>query len=365
MIARNRELARTLALWLALAIGAALAGNALAGLRGAALGIGAAMAAAVPFLILTYRRYRALRTMAGNLDAVLHGERELSFDRMDEGELAVLASELDKMVLRLTLTADDLAAERTRLADALADISHQLKTPLTALSLTTELVRKDLSADGARPQTVERLRQIEALEMRVEDLVSTLLRLAQLDAGALAFAREPVAVASLTERAAAPLAIAFDLADVELVQDIEDGASFAGDAAWTTEALGNVLKNCLEHTPAGGRVTVSAREDLIACRIRVTDTGPGIAEADLPHIFERFYRGSAASADRGEKRSGGSPAPDGAALVIPAGVGIGLSLARALVTAQGGTLTAENARDASGAVTGALFTFTFFKDVAV
>ena len=191
MIARNRELARTLALWLALAIGAALAGNALAGLRGAALGIGAAMATAVPFLILTYRRYRALRTMAGNLDAVLHGERELSFDRMDEGELAVLASELDKMVLRLTLTADDLAAERTRLADALADISHQLKTPLTALSLTTELVRKDLSADGARPQTVERLRQIEALEMRVEDLVSTLLRLAQLDAGALAFAREP------------------------------------------------------------------------------------------------------------------------------------------------------------------------------
>ena len=362
MLSRNRPLRRAVIAWLAVtAIVAALA-TAFLGRDGALIALAASLAAALPFLIHTYLRYRDLKRLAARLDAVLHGERELAFERMGEGELAILASELDKMVLRLTLTADDLARERQQLADALADISHQLKTPLTALSLTTELVRKDLLRRGDCPAEVERLRHIEQLEVHVQELVAVLLRLGGLDAGALQFAHVPVAVAELVERAAAPLAIAYDLADVALVFDIEDGCSFTGDVAWTAEALGNILKNCLEATPAGGTVTVRACEDLIACRITVEDTGPGIAEEDLPHIFERFYRGRhpGDTADAQEEPSEGT-----SSAVNPAGVGIGLSLARALISAQGGTLTAENVRDADGAPAGARFSITFFKDIAV
>lgn len=354
MLARNREFARAVLVWLILT-GIAATCALWCGRVDTALGIAVGSAlAALPFLCLTVWRYRELRRLASRLDAVLAGERELAFSQMEEGELAVLASELDKMVARLTRTAEDLARERQSLADALADISHQLKTPLTSLALTTELVRKELARHGDAPELVERLRRIEALEMRVEELVSVLLRLARLDAGALDFAQATVSVDELVERAASPLAIAYDLADVALGTELEPGASFTGDLAWTAEALGNVLKNCLEHTPAGGHVTVRAVEDILACRISVEDTGPGIAEEDLPHIFERFYRGG-----RGAGENGASSE------VNPAGVGIGLSLARALVSAQGGTLTAENARDDAGRVTGARFTFTFFKDLAV
>ena len=107
-------------------------------------------------------------------------------------------------------------------------------------------------------------------------------------------------------------------------------ATFQGDAPWTAEAVENIAKNCMEHTPPGGTVTVAVSEDALACTIAVSDTGPGIAPEDLPHIFERFYRGR------------GGEGPD---VAQPAGFGIGLSLAQALVSAQGGTLRAFNNPD--------------------
>ena len=350
MLARNRELRRAVMAWAVLAAAMTLAGWRLAGTSGAAIALGSGFAAALPFLVLTWYRYRKLSQLSTRIDAVLHGERTLDLDHMDEGELAILASELEKMTMRFTLTADDLARERQSLADALADISHQLKTPLTSLSLTTELVRKSLAARPDCAAEIARLRRIERLQRRVEELVAALLKLARLDAGTLRLARADVSVAKLVDRAAEPLAIAYDIAGVELVREIAPDAHFTGDLAWTAEALGNILKNCMEHTPAGGTVTVRANEDLLACRITVEDTGGGIADEDLPHIFERFYRGRDAA---------------GPSEVDPAGVGIGLSLAQALVVAQGGTLTAANARDAQGAVTGARFTLAFFKNQTI
>ena len=113
----------------------------------------------------------------------------------------------------------------------------------------------------------------------------------------------------------------------------------------------------MEHTPAGGVIAISAQEDLLACRLRVEDTGGGISEADLPHIFERFYRGAPAGAS-----AAGS---QGASAVNPAGIGIGLALARSLIVAQNGAVRASNVRDAGGRVTGARFDIVFFKDAAV
>lgn len=304
----------------------------------------------VIFIILTNRRYRALAKMAANLDRVLAGERDIRLRDMSEGELAILSSEIDKVIARLNLTVDELQAEKLALSDALADISHQLKTPLTSIAISTELIRDRLSARGDSEDLVERLRLIQTLQARVEDLVAALLKLARIDAGVIKLVCGAVDARELVRKSFEPLAIAFDIADVRFSADVQDGASYEGDLTWSVEALENILKNCMEHTPAGGCVSVRVTEDVLACRIRIEDTGPGIAESDLPHIFERFYRGS--------RDANAAPSE-----VNPAGVGIGLALSKSLVTAQGGTLTAENLRDENGNVTGAAFNLVFFKTV--
>lgn len=304
----------------------------------------------VIFMILTDRRYRALANMAANLDRVLAGERDIRLRDMSEGELAILSSEIDKVIARLNLTVDELQAEKLALSDALADISHQLKTPLTSIAISTELIRDRLSARGDSEDLVERLRLIQTLQARVEDLVSALLKLARIDAGVIKLVCGDVDARELVRKSFEPLAIAFDIADVRFSADVQDGASYEGDLTWSVEALENILKNCMEHTPAGGCVSVRVTEDVLACRILIEDTGPGIAESDLPHIFERFYRGS--------RDANATPSE-----VNPAGVGIGLALSKSLVTAQGGTLTAENLRDENGNVTGAAFNLVFFKTV--
>lgn len=304
----------------------------------------------VIFMILTDRRYRALAKMAANLDRVLAGERDIRLRDMSEGELAILSSEIDKVIARLNLTVDELQAEKLALSDALADISHQLKTPLTSIAISTELIRDRLSARGDSEDLVERLRLIQTLQARVEDLVSALLKLARIDAGVIKLVCGDVDARELVRKSFEPLAIAFDIADMRFSADVQDGASYEGDLTWSVEALENILKNCMEHTPAGGCVSVRVTEDVLACRIRIEDTGPGIAESDLPHIFERFYRGS--------RDANATPSE-----VNPAGVGIGLALSKSLVTAQGGTLTAENLRDENGNITGAAFNLVFFKTV--
>ena len=304
----------------------------------------------VIFMILTDRRYRALANMAANLDRVLAGERDIRLRDMSEGELAILSSEIDKVIARLNLTVDELQAEKLALSDALADISHQLKTPLTSIAISTELIRDRLSARGDSEDLVERLRLIQTLQARVEDLVAALLKLARIDAGVIKLVCGAVDARELVRKSFEPLAIAFDIADVRFSADVQDGASYEGDLTWSVEALENILKNCMEHTPAGGCVSVRVTEDVLACRIRIEDTGPGIAESDLPHIFERFYRGS--------RDANATPSE-----VNPAGVGIGLALSKSLVTAQGGTLTAENPRDENGNITGAAFNLVFFKTV--
>lgn len=304
----------------------------------------------VIFIFLTNRRYRALANMAANLDRVLAGERDIRLRDMSEGELAILSSEIDKVIARLNLTVDELQAEKLALSDSLADISHQLKTPLTSIAISTELIRDRLSARGDSEDLVERLRLIQTLQARVEDLVAALLKLARIDAGVIKLVCGAVDAHELVRKSFEPLAIAFDIADVRFSADVQDGASYEGDLTWSVEALENILKNCMEHTPAGGCVSVRVTEDVLACRIRIEDTGPGIAESDLPHIFERFYRGS--------RDANAAPSE-----VNPAGVGIGLALSKSLVTAQGGTLTAENLRDENGNVTGAAFNLVFFKTV--
>lgn len=353
MLSRNRELRTFAGAYLVISLTLCIASLMVAGPVAAGFVFALACALGLITAIYTRARYRAIARLAQTLDERLHAGRAIRFDTMREGELAVLASELEKLITRLDLTAEQLEQERCALSDALADVSHQLKTPLTSLSLMCELIRKRMIERGGHltdaevADLVERLRTAQALQARVQWLVSALLKLARIDAGVVTFTKQQVSAKSLVHDAFEPLAISFDLADVAFDTQVQQGASFEGDHSWSVEALENVLKNCLEHTPAGGAVRVRAAQDAIACRIVVEDTGSGIREEDLPHVFERFYRGAAAAEGADSE-------------VNPAGVGIGLALSHSLIAGQGGQIVAENATDAAGSVTGARFTITFF-----
>lgn len=300
------------------------------------------LATTLLFCMFSHRRYGEISRLSAEIDAVLHDGRPLAISDYREGDVAVLRNEVGKVCARLSKTADDLAAERNALADALADISHQIRTPLTAIELMVPVIER---SNDPRERS-RRLRELESLVDRVSWLVTSLLKIARIDAGAIKLTAAPAAAADVVRAATEPLAVAFDMRDVACETNVQPNTTFIGDAAWTAEALSNVLKNCMEHTPAGGFVRIEAHEDAVACRFRIQDSGPGIADADLPHVFERFYRGRDNAKANGE--AAGSNRLDGTADVYestmrPEGFGIGLSLAQALVNAQGGTIRASNA----------------------
>ncbi len=368
-LGRNRAFAWQLG---AMAAAVALAALACGGRWGAEAAWGCAAGGAVACLLFaafSVRRYGEVRRLAARVDEVVERGRRLDLGSYREGDVAMLGNEVAKVVAQLARTTHQLDREKRLMSDWMADVSHQIRTPLTALSLTADAIER--TEDPAARKALAR--QLEAMVDQLSWLVTALLRLAKLDADALPLEKEPVPLEGLLADAVAPLAVALDLRGVALEMRCEPGASFVGDRRWTAEALVNIAKNCMEHAPAGGTLRLEGREDALACRIAVSDDGPGIAAEDLPHVFDRFYRGrrpgaeaaapggpGATDADDAAEGPAGTLAGNGLAAAPPNafndGFGIGLSLARGLVSAQGGTLRASN--DPAG---GARFDITFPK----
>lgn len=279
-----------------------------------------------------YYRYRRLQKFSQELGNLLLTGKPMAIRDYEEGELSILANQIQKLTLRLTEAAEQVRGEKTLLADSLADISHQLRTPLTAMNLTAALLRSQELGDRRRMELASELRQL--LE-RTDWLVETLLKLSKLDAGTVTLASSHVTVRELVRRASEPLMVPMELRDQKLVRNCAQ-ESFTGDPVWTAEALGNILKNAMEHTPDGGTITVSAQQTALYTAITVDDTGPGFKEEDIPHLFERFYRGADAS---------------------PQSCGIGLALARTVIAAQNGTIRAMNTPS------GARFVIKFYRQI--
>lgn len=317
-------------------IGIGAAVSAVSFSSGIAAGI-AALASCIIYTVIhaitNVRRYRAIARLSSSIDRILHGQDEILFTDSREGELAILTSEVTKMTVRLREQTDALAADKVRLTDAIADISHQLRTPLTSMNLTVSLLSEDGLSDERRLRLT---RDLSRSLRRIDWLIDALLKISKIDSGTVGFRSERVSVAELIRRAAAPLMIPMELRGQE-IRVHADSEEYTGDMQWSVEAIGNILKNCVEHTPEGGSIEISSTENALFTEIVISDSGAGFTPGDIPHLFERFYRGKNADA---------------------ASVGIGLALARTVIAAQNGTVAASNGKNG-----GAQFTVRFYKNI--
>ena len=282
-------------------------------------------------IMSTYKRYKRIYDLSTDVDRILHGnDMKFRLDKYHEGELAVLQSEIHKMTMRLREQSQQLQEDKNYLANALADISHQVRTPLTSINLLIGLLSEPDIPDERR---MKMTRELLGLLSRIDWLITTLLKISKLDAGTVQFKQETISLNELIRKATDSLLIPIEIKEQNLY--INANGNFTGDVSWTVEAISNIVKNCMEHTPNGGEIRIEASENSLFAEIVISDSGTGISKEDLPHIFDRFYKSKNAS----DKN-----------------FGIGLSLARMIITNQNGVIKAEN-----NVIKGALFTIRFYK----
>ena len=284
-------------------------------------------------LLTDIRRYRRISELSAGIDKILHGAEKVDFEEYQEGEIAILSSEIHKMVIRLREQASLLLADKRFLSDSIADIAHQLRTPLTSMNIIVDMFSDaELSDDKRFDLLAEMMQSLN----RIEWLINTLLKMSKIDADTVLFETKEYKVKDMLQRAADSLAVPLDINGVTLTIDVPDDAVIRGDMMWTCEAIGNILKNCMEHTPEGGKIEIHVKHTPIFTEIVIADTGTGIDKEDLPHVFERFYRGKVA---------------------LNTSIGIGLALSKMIVERQSGTIRAGNREEPE---TGAVFTVRFY-----
>ncbi len=270
------------------------------------------------FLVYLYWRYRQIDRLSNYLRNLSRGDYVLDIRDNSEGELSILKSEIYKVTVMLSEQAELLRRDKIHLADSISDISHQIKTPLTSMFLMTELLGNDKLPPDKRKEFTDKIySQLERLQW----LVSSLLKLSKLDADTITFKPESVSIEALISKSLTPLLIPMELKEHALKVDGDKEARIICDLNWTVEALVNVLKNCIEHTPVGGRIDIAFSETMLYCEIIIKDNGSGISKTDLPNIFKRFYKGKNAGDDS---------------------VGIGLAMANSIISKQNGTISVKS-----------------------
>jgi len=288
----------------------------------------AALLAAALSLVLGVLISRLLTAPLGRLtqaaQAVAAGDLSQHVDVRSHDEIGELGRAFNGM------TASLAQAEELR-RNLMADVAHELRTPLTVVQGNLQAI-----LDGVYPLEMAQVASLYDETRLLTRLVDDLHDLALADAGQLRLERAPVDLVVLARAAVDHFAPAAEAAGVTLeLAAADDAPEVEGDAGRLAQVLRNLLSNALRHTPRGGRVSVQVDRAGEWARMRVADTGSGIAPEDLPHVFDRFYRG-----DRSRSRAGG-------------GAGLGLAIARQLVTAHGGHIEVSSP---SGA--GTTFTIT-------
>ena len=269
--------------------------------------------------------------MAVNL--FMGGDTTARIDRDEEGSLSRLFASVDAMATSLQAHVEAEKHTKEFLKNTIADISHQLKTPLTALKMYNEIIQEE----SGNAETVAKFAdKTESALERMEILIQNLLKITKFDAGTISLKKKSEKVQALIGKIVDGFETRAGQEQKSIIINGSGDTMLYCDPDWMTEALGNLVKNALDHIGAGGRVDIAWHETPVVTRITVKDDGSGIHPEDIHHIFKRFYR-SRFSQDT-------------------QGIGLGLALAQSIVEAHDGTITAESTLGQ-----GSLFTVDFLK----
>ncbi len=291
------------------------------------------------FVTLVFRKKKEekrIQALSDYLEQANTGKAVI-LSAVGEDMFSKLEDEIYKTVTFLYQTREAAVQARNDFAENLSNIAHQIKTPITAISLSLQTL-SEMTAQNKCEK--EKLEQIQRQLDRLTHLEEALLVLARLDAGTLVFRKEEVDVFTLLVLAADNLQELL-VSSGTAVDIPEAGAvEITADLEWTMEAIMNVMKNCMEHN-RGGTVHCSYGQNPLYTEIRIWDEGDGFAREDMPYLFQRFYRGQNASAGEHNRSSG---------------IGIGLALSKEIIERQNGTIRAKNRPDG-----GACFEIRFYK----
>lgn len=279
-------------------------------------GMGAALWMALRRLRL---QEQSMEDAAARVREYLLDQRKGGIECSEEGAMYHLFHEVNSLVTIADAHADSERQAKEFLRRTISDISHQLKTPIAALNIYNGILQQE----AADADTVQEFANLSERELdRIESLVQSLLKMARLDAGVITLERSPENLSELLEHIRGQYVFRAEQEGKEIGLEGDERTGLLCDRTWLTEAIGNLLKNALDHTTRGDRILIRWQQSPCLTTIDLEDTGSGIHPEDLYHIFKRFYR-SRFSKDT-------------------QGIGLGLSLAKSIIEAHGGSIEVQS-----------------------
>lgn len=243
----------------------------------------------------------------------------LKIEENDNGELSKLRNELYKTTVLLKETAEISEKEKENLSTAIADISHQLKTPLTSIRIMLDNIQDN--PDMEKAVRDDFLADISKQIDWISSLVVSLLKIAKFDAGTIKMENNEINAKNLIDNIVSNLAILIELKNIEIITNVDEKATFIADYKWQQEALTNILKNAIEHSKQNSKIYITVENTSLFLKIIIKDEGSGIDKEDLKHIFQRFYKTKNSSENS---------------------IGIGLPLAKAIIEQSNGYIKVES-----------------------
>ncbi|UUC43647.1 HAMP domain-containing histidine kinase [Clostridioides difficile] len=268
--------------------------------------------------VLVVRYFKSIYNDLSDMTKYVYYSSEgKSFDmknKNQEGQIGLLKTELLKMTTILNEKVELLKTEKIFLNNTISDISHQLKTPMTSLIMLNDLLYNDIPYEVK----IDFLNKIKNQLNRMDWLIKSMLKLSKVEAKVINFKKDKVKFSELIHRAMQSMKIPMEIKNQKLTIEGSDNISYIGDIDWSVEALVNIIKNCVEHTPEFGNITITYKENPLFSELIIKDDGEGIHKKDIPHVFKRFYRGRSSSKEDS--------------------VGIGLAMSKSIIESQNGDI---------------------------
>lgn len=270
------------------------------------------MIVSITYLIFIKNQYRKINKIDKYMNKILNNDYSLDIRDYVEGDISTLKNDIYKMTIKLKEQTELSIKDKKYLEETLADISHQIKTPLTSMYVINDILSDN---DLDKKSQIEFLNKNRNQLERIEWLVTTLLKISRLDSGMVTLKRDNINIEDLINKTIEPIKIMAEIKNISIKTDIET-SNFYLDFNWTLEALTNILKNACEHTNNNGSIKIEVNENPLYLNIKIIDNGVGISESDKKHIFDRFYKGKT------NKDS----------------IGIGLNMAKKIINLQNGEI---------------------------